>query len=457
MTAAAASREDERGAQTQDLIAALEDSKARSEELERLNVELMETNTGVLAVYTELSEELEQTNRGVVALYAELEEKGRLLREASESKTRLWSNVSHELRTPLNSVIGLSRLLLDPDSEPLTAAQQRQVALVASAGSTLLALVDELLDVAKAEAGRMQPNLAPVDLRAVFAQLRGVLAATAPGDGVALRIPDDEDLPGLVTDEAMLIRILRNLLSNGLKFTQHGEVRLGVGRDPAEDRLVFEVRDTGVGVPEDQQAAVFEEFYQVPGPHQRGHTGTGLGLPYARRLAELLGGSLTLESTPGEGTCVTLRLPTAPTAQSAQSAPRRLDVLVTIDDDPGFHDLCRQELAVLADRVVEVCDPRLAVETVARERPGAVLVDLHMPEMDGYAVLAALDSDPALRAVPVVLVTSADPALVDTERLLHATGVLSKSRLTARAVAAALFPESGAAPETGTGPGGERA
>ena len=220
---------DELRAQTQDLIAALEESRSQREELHRLNEELEETNRGVVALYTELSQELEETNRGVVALYAELDEKSELLREASEAKTRFWSNVSHELRTPANSVIGLARLLLDPGSQPLTAEQHRQIALMGAAGAALLGLVDELLDVAKAEAGRMEPAYASVDLHALLAQLRGIMLGVATHEDVSLVFPSlPPDRTALVTDEVMLTRILRNLLSNSLKLTQRGEVRLDV-------------------------------------------------------------------------------------------------------------------------------------------------------------------------------------------------------------------------------------
>jgi signal transduction histidine kinase len=425
---------DDLRAQTHDLIAALEESRAQREDLRRLNQELEETNQGVVALYTELSQELEETNRGVVALYAELDEKSLLLREASESKTRFWSNVSHELRTPINSVVGLARLLLDPGSEPLADEQRRQIALISASGSTLLELVDELLDVAKAEAGRLDPVYAETDLPGLLAQLRGIMLGAAPNPRVRLVMPDPADLsdcPTLVTDEVMLTRILRNLLSNSLKFTDRGEVRLEV-RAEASDWLLFTVTDTGVGIAEDQQAKVFEEFYQVAGPHQRDRAGTGLGLPYARRLAELLGGSLTLHSQPELGTSVSLRLP------AAAPLPARLPALLSADDDPVFREAFRPVLEQLAERVIEVGQGTLVVESVRRERPDAVLVDLHMPDVDGYTVLAALAADPELRAIPVVVVTSADPSTVAADRLAHARAIASKTGLTARRLAELL-------------------
>ncbi|QMU70535.1 ATP-binding protein [Streptacidiphilus sp. P02-A3a] len=427
-------------AQTRDLLAALDESRRQGEELQRLNAELEETNQGVLALYSELTEELENTNRGVLALYAELDEKSRQLREASESKTRFWSNVSHELRTPINSVIGMTGLMLDPGSEPLTEEQRRQLSLVSAAGNILLTLVDELLDVAKAEAGRMEPQPVPVDLRALLVQLRGIMTATAVQPEVSLHFPDLDradppDLPVLVTDEVMLTRILRNLLSNSLKFTRHGEVRLDVRRE-APDWLSFTVTDTGVGIPEDQLERVFEEFYQVKGAHQRDRPGTGLGLPYARRLAVLIGGTLTLDSRPGEGTRVVLRLPlSTPADTPARPGLRRLGSVLIADDDPVFLETFRPVLRRLADRVVEVHDGRLVVASVRREQPDVVLLDLHMPEADVRTVLEGLAADPALRQIPVIMVTSADASAVDTAGLGHALAVLGKDGLTAERLA----------------------
>ncbi|MFI8198710.1 sensor histidine kinase [Streptomyces sp. NPDC085942] len=305
--------------QTRDLITALEETRAQREEMRRLNEELEETNRGVLALYTELSQELEETNSGVVALHAELEEKSARLRETSEAKTRFWRNISHELRTPVNAVVALTRLLLAPGSAPLTDEQRRQLSLIDASGQSLLSLVGDLLDVAKAEAGQLEINAAPTDLRALLAQLGAVMRNTGASD-VALLMPEPSALPVAVTDEALLTRILRNLLSNALKFTEKGEVSLEFRVDAPW--MAFTVTDTGVGIPEDELPKVFEEFYQVRGPLQRAHRGTGLGLPYARTLTELLGGTLRLSSTPGAGTRVEVELPFTPVRPtSAPGAP----------------------------------------------------------------------------------------------------------------------------------------
>ncbi|WP_250002484.1 sensor histidine kinase [Actinoplanes sp. M2I2] len=297
---------DELHVQNQQLIAALDEVRSQRDELARLNAELEETNRGVMALYHQLSEELEETNRGVVALYAELDDKSVQLAAASEAKSRFLANVSHELRAPVTAIIGLSRLLADDGSDPLTTDQERQVELIRGSASDLLTLVNDLLDLAKAEAGRIEPTLAEVDLRATFGQLRGTLRPLATRPEVEFRI-DEPAVASIHSDEVLITRVLRNLLTNALKFTAEGEVRLTV-REVGTD-LEFIVSDTGTGISPELHERIFEEFYQVPGSKSLSGKGTGLGLPYARRLATILGGALRVDSTPGEGSTFTLRLP----------------------------------------------------------------------------------------------------------------------------------------------------
>jgi signal transduction histidine kinase len=291
-------------------LGALAEARQRHDELARVNAELRAANDSVTALYTQLSGELEETNRGVVALYAELDEKTAQLHAASEAKSRFLANVSHELRAPVTAIIGLSRLLADSDSDPLTAEQERQVALIRSSATGLLGLVNDLLDLAKAEAGGIEPAWAEVDLRAIFSQLHGTLRAVHRQPGVELDVADPRPPRPLHCDEVLLTQILRNLLSNALKFTERGHVRLRDRWPDGGDTVEFEVSDTGIGIPEELHERIFEEFYQVPGPMQTRVAGTGLGLPYARRLAELLGGSLRMTSTPGKGSVFVLTLPT---------------------------------------------------------------------------------------------------------------------------------------------------
>jgi signal transduction histidine kinase len=403
---------DELRRQNQDLISALDDLKRQQEQLLALNSELQETNRGVMALYSELSEELEQTNRGVVALYAELDEKSERLRAASKSKDRFWANVSHELRTPLNSIIGLTKLLAEPTAEGgLDAERLYQVDLIKNSGAVLLALVNDLLDVAKAESGQLHIDPARVNLHALFGRLSALVRPMAEGKPVAIVVSKDGAPDSILTDEVALTSILRNLLSNAIKYTDRGEVRLSArvaGRDPdspasAGPSLVITVSDTGIGIPASLHSHVFEEFYQVPGI-RRG--GTGLGLPYASRLARILGGNLELTSEPGTGTTVVLDLP--------HGTPAVGTVLVA-DDDAGFRQVLKGMLTPMADRLIEAEDGRQALALLAASPVDLVLADMRMPGLDGSALLARLPA-----SVPAIIITGADvPAPPRTAALLR--------------------------------------
>jgi signal transduction histidine kinase len=404
---------DELRRNNQDLIAALEDVTRQKEQLLLLNAELQETNRGVMALYGELSDELEQTNRGVVALYAELEEKSEQLRAASESKNRFWANVSHELRTPLNSIIGLTRLLADPVGG-LDAEQLYQVGLIRSSTATLLTLVNDLLDVAKAESGQLVINPAEVNLPALLATLRGLTKPMAEGKPVDV-VVDAEGAPATVlTDEMALTAILRNLLFNAIKYTDSGEVRLTVRTVPG--RVELQVADTGIGIPAGQLERVFEEFYQVPGA-RRG--GTGLGLPYARRLSGLLGGELTLTSEDDRGTTATLSLP--------HGTPS-VGTVVVADDDAGFRQVVKSMLAGIADRLIEAEDGAQALSAVATGRVDLVLADLGMPGVDGNTLLERLPA-----GLPAIIITGLDVAAPP-----RAAALLRKEELTRERLAFAI-------------------
>jgi signal transduction histidine kinase/CheY-like chemotaxis protein len=376
--------------QNQDLIVALEDLKQQKDQLVLLNSELAETNNGVMALYSELSAELEQTNRGVVALYAELDEKSDRLRAASESKDRFWANVSHELRTPLNSIIGLTRLLAEPvPGSALDPERRYQVDLIKTSAGTLLSLVKDLLDVAKAESGRLHTDPAQVNLPALFGRLRGLARPMADGKPIEV-VVDDADVPeSILTDEVALTSILRNLLANGIKYTDRGEVRLSAR--VLGPLLELTVTDTGIGIPAGLHEHVFEEFYQVPGV---GRGGTGLGLPYARRLARILGGDLVLRSAPGTGTSVVLDLPNQTPV---------LGTVVVADDDASCRQLLKGLLTGMAERVIEAENGDQALAVLAGDHADLVLADLRMPGMDGGTLLSRLPA-----SVPAILVTSAD-------------------------------------------------
>ncbi len=253
---------DELAVHNRQLLATLAEVQAHRNELLRLNSELEETNRGVMALYTELSDELEATNRGVVALYAELDQRTEQARAANEAKTRFLANVSHELRSPVTSVVGLTRLLLDPSSDPLTGDQTDQLQLIDASANSLLGLVNELLDLAKAESGKLEPALQRTELKPIFDTLRGTLLPAISREGATLDVVEPVGVPDLHTDPVMLTQVLRNLLTNGLKFTPAGYVRLTASVTP-DGWVELVVADTGIGIPADEQERVFEEFHQV--------------------------------------------------------------------------------------------------------------------------------------------------------------------------------------------------
>jgi signal transduction histidine kinase/CheY-like chemotaxis protein len=412
--------------QNQDLLTALEDLQARQDDLLRVNAELEETNRGVLALHAELSDELEQTNQGVVALYAELDEMTRQLRAASESKTRFWAGVSHELRTPLNSILGLSMLLLDVDSAALTAEQRQQVELVRDSGAALLTLVNDLLDVAKAEAGQIDVRFQVVDLCPVVerqcAALRPMLA---PGVELTVDVPRR----GLVlrTDPTLVERVVINLISNAVKFTERGVVHCTAAVSPETGLAEIAVRDTGIGIPAEHRERVFEEFYQVPGPLQRPQAGTGLGLAYARRVAAVLGGSLTLDSEPGRGTTVVLRLPAA----LGVDGPDRYGRVLVVEDDPAFRAIAHSALQPFTDRILDAATGAEALRLLTEHRPDLVMLDLNIPPPDGRDVLDQMRRVLGLSDIPVVVVTSATLDAADRAAVGMSAVVLDKARFSA--------------------------
>jgi signal transduction histidine kinase len=416
-----ASALDELRRQNQDLIAALDDLSQQKEQLLRLNSELEETNAGVMALYGQLSDELEQTNRGVVALYAELDETSKRLRAASESKDRFWANISHELRTPLNSIIGLARLLADPPGN-LEAEQAYQVELIHSSSGTLLTLVNDLLDVAKAESGRLHADPASIDLRALLGRLRALVRPMAEASKVEVVISDEGAPQTLLTDELALTGILRNLLSNGIKYTDGGQVTLAARTDGA--KVEISVSDNGIGIPPGLQEHVFEEFYQVPGV-RRG--GTGLGLPYARRLAALIGGELTLTSEPGAGTTVTLRLP---------DGPARAGTVLIADDDASFRAVLKSMLGSIAAEVLEAEDGSQALAMLTEQNVDLLLADMLMPGLDGRELLARVPA-----SIPAIIITG-----LDIEAPTRAAGLLRKDELSQDRLAFAIRQAAGDTP-----------
>jgi signal transduction histidine kinase/CheY-like chemotaxis protein len=407
-----------------------------------------------------LAQELEETNRGVVALYAELDDKAEQLRQASELKSRFLSNVSHEFRTPLGSIIALAGLLAE---SPLQPEQATQVRFVAQAARDLSALVDDLLDLARVEAGRIPLHEAPFELDDFLRGLRGSFDPLVAPDGVALVFEEPSDLPPILSDQLRLGQIVRNFVSNALKFTEHGAVRVTTRvaeahEIPPDARLgdrvpqagetdefvVIDVSDTGIGIAPEDQARIFEEFVQVESPLQARVKGTGLGLPLARRLAALLGGAAWVRSEPGRGSTFSVAIPmrTIPSSPSGASlaghappggapapvpttpasdapAPTPLGSaasgdrttrgpILVVDDDPVMRYVLMGSLRDLAPSVAVATDGTTAVEAIRRLRPSLIVLDLELPGIDGSEVLRLLRVEPASMEVPVIIHTGRD-------------------------------------------------
>jgi signal transduction histidine kinase len=358
----------------------------------------------------EMSRELEETNRGVVALYAELEEKADSLRRVSDLKTRFLSNASHEFRTPLNSIISLSQLLLARADGPLTPEQEKQVTFIRRAATGLSELVNDLLDLAKVEAGKVVVRPEEFSAADLFATLRGMMRPLATSDLVALVFDDAADLGVLRTDEGKVSQVLRNFLSNALKFTERGEVRLS-GRSGPDDTVTFAVSDTGIGVAPEHQARIFEEFGQVENALQRKVKGTGLGLSLSKRLAEVLGGRVWLHSEPGVGSTFYLSIPRVyqgPAEVRRPASPGAASglPLLVIDDDEIARYLLRGLIGDSGFDLREAADGHEGLRRAREERPRAIFLDLVMPDLSGFDVLDRLKGDPVTRDIPVIVYTS---------------------------------------------------
>jgi signal transduction histidine kinase len=379
----------------------------------------------------ELNQELGDTNRGVVALYAELDERAEQLRMASDLKTRFLSNMSHEFRTPLNSVLALSRLLLDRIDGDLTPEQERQIGYIRRAAESLLEMVNDLLDLAKVEAGKAEVRPVFFTVANLFGGLRGALKPLLTSPSVDLVFDAPPDLPELYSDEAKVTQILRNLISNALKFTERGEVSVTARQLADDGAIAFAVRDTGIAIAPGDQSRIFEEFSQVETRLQKKVKGTGLGLPLSRSLAHLLGGDLAVESVPGQGSVFTLRIPVAlgdPSLAGRAGERGGSRRVLLIDDDETFRYVMRQIIA--SEPRYELMEAAGGAEglRIAREqRPDVVILDLQMPAVDGFTVLQELAADHRTSTIPVIVSTSMTVNAELKARLPTGTSVISKN------------------------------
>lgn len=348
---------------------------------------------------------------------------------ASEAKSAFLAMMSHELRTPMNGILGMAHAL---QQAPLNPRQAEQVGMLVRSGDGLMAILNDILDLSKIEAGRLDLELAPLDLGDLVRLVCGLWSESAAAKGLDLSVDIEPALPrALLGDATRLRQILQNLLSNALKFTEAGEVRVVVAVAPSSRadlvRVEIAVSDTGLGISADQQTRLFQPFVQAEASTARRFGGAGLGLAICRRLAALMGGEITLDSTPGRGSTfrVTLDLPVAEAPPEAEDAPAGratplagLNLLVA-EDNVVNQAVARAILEALGARIVVAGDgaQALAALKAAGEAPyDLVLMDIHMPVMDGIATLAAIRSGPAART-PVIALT-ADAMSGQDQRLL---------------------------------------
>ena len=350
---------------------------------------------------------------GVKAAEAAAEEARRVAEAASRAKSEFLANMSHELRTPLNAIIGYAQILQEDAQDLGQEAMLPDLKRIEAAGKHLLGLINGILDLSKIEAGRAELYLESVDLAALAQEVTDLIRPLAGQRANTLRLELPEAPGRLRTDLVKLKQSLLNLLSNACKFTEGGTVTLRLAR--AEGELRLSVMDTGIGMTDAQAARLYEPFTQADASTTRQYGGTGLGLAITQRFVTMLGGRITLETAPGKGSTFTLHFPDnadpTPAPRRAQTgAPATGDapVLLLVDDDPEVHDLLGTMLTREGYRVEHVHRGRDAVARALDIRPAAILLDVMMPQVDGWTVLAALKAEAALREVPVVMVSMLD-------------------------------------------------
>ncbi len=432
---------------------ALKESQVR---LEQQQVELEQTNSQL----EEQAQTLEAQRDDLERTSAAVQLKARELEQASQYKSDFLANMSHELRTPLNSLLILSKLLGDNADGNLTAEQVKYARTIRASGDDLLTLINDILDLSKIEAGHIQIHPEAVSLQRLANDIRQLFQPVADERKVALEVGIADDCPTAIeTDRQRLEQVLKNLLSNAFKFTEAGSVRLDIAM-VGEDHLALAVKDTGIGISPAHQESIFEAFRQADGTTSRKYGGTGLGLSISRELARLLGGAITLQSSPGEGSTFTITIPLA--YDPAQVAPRDAAVaprsnepgpaaaepiklrrglrekleddrnvlidarrlLLVIEDDEAFAAIVRDLSREMGFQCILAGTAEEALNLAKEFKPSAVVLDVGLPDESGLTVLDRLKRDDQTRHIPIHVVSAADHS--QTALSLGAVGYLVK-------------------------------
>ena len=359
-----------------------------------------------------------------VRLFDEIQDKSRQLAEASQHKSQFLANMSHELRTPLNAIIGVTEMLredaeaLKQDTEPLDR--------VLGAGRHLLALINDILDLSKIEAGRMELHLDSFALAPLIDDVVKTIEPLAAKNDNQVAVHCDAEIGTMRADQMRLRQALLNLMSNANKFTERGTITIDArhGQENGCGWITLAVKDTGIGMTAEQMGRLFQEFSQADASTTRKYGGTGLGLAISKRFCQMMGGDITVESAPSRGSTFTIRLPrtvqsdealVTETRRAARAQPTRpiageVDgpLILIVDDDATVRELVERHLERSGFAVVTASGGREGLRLVRELRPAAVTLDIMMPDLDGWTVLAAIKGDPALASIPVVLMSIVD-------------------------------------------------
>jgi signal transduction histidine kinase/DNA-binding response OmpR family regulator len=337
------------------------------------------------------------------------------LQRASALKDRFLASVSHELRTPMTVILGFTGALLRGGQGNLNAQQRESLERVQRNAKLLLGLINDVLDISKIEAGKVEVHEQSIALASLARQIEADYGEPARAKGLDFSTAVAPGLDSVQSDPGRVLQIVANLVGNALKFTERGSI--SVRFEPRErSRWAIVVTDTGIGIPDEEQAAIFDEFRQGEAVEHRGRGGTGLGLAIVRKLAGVLGGTVSVESEAGKGSRFTVVLPrevpertAAPEAREPEAWPvppqRRGKSVLVVDDDEGVRRLLAYELAPIGVEVLEAADGRAALEIALAERPGAILLDVLMPGLDGWETLHGLKQRPETRNIPVIMLS----------------------------------------------------
>ena len=409
-------------------LSAGEETRELAEELLSKNQELEAQTEELQAMSDELgqrSEELQEQN-------VELEAQRHQVEEANRLKSEFLSNMSHELRTPLNSVMALSRVLLMQSKEKLSEEEAGYLEIIERNGKRLLSLINDILDLSKIEAGKMDLNPRSFSLGGTIEAIMESLDPISSDKGLELIQEIPPGLPRIESDEERVHQILQNLIGNAVKFTDEGSVTVSARYD--EENFHVRVQDTGIGISEKDMSRIFEEFRQVDGTSSRQYEGTGLGLAIANKAARILGGGIAVKSTLGKGSTFSLTLPirwqgTLPEGEpltarvSREFKPEQKTILV-VDDEPEVVTLIAGFVSSQGYNVITAHSGKDALELAKSHHPFAITLDIIMPDMDGWEVLERLKKDPDTATIPVIVASVTDDR--QTGFALGAVGYITK-------------------------------